>query len=318
MASLHSVGTLNLACCTGGTKGSRQIVCTPGILPVVSNDWENAFLSEMMSCTSFTVTLWFCNESFSMDLEVGSCNKLFPMGWDVPLGEWSWNALFPVSVGVTLVTWSCEALFPMGNSVVLDAWSYNVLWWSWNGVFWYWLHFRSDFFGDFVVGAFLTGMLGCNGLLNETCLLFGVLVIELTSVWVPASLGTLILLCPSGEKWGRISVWRVLKCPQKCRMDNGIIWGEVLCWTSMVKYPRNCFVVPSWGDQVLAVLLRAFCLRWASLVNALGRGFCSDLMELYWHLCQVHLYWERFTALFSDELKHGVKWSLAIRCPICV
>ena len=43
MASLHSMGTLHLASCTGGTEGSRWIVYTPGILPVVSNDWGNIY-----------------------------------------------------------------------------------------------------------------------------------------------------------------------------------------------------------------------------------------------------------------------------------
>ena len=43
IASLHSVGTFLLACCTGGTEGSRQIVYTPGMLPVVSNDWGDVF-----------------------------------------------------------------------------------------------------------------------------------------------------------------------------------------------------------------------------------------------------------------------------------
>ena len=54
MASLHSMGTFLLACCTGGTEGSNLIVYTPGILPVVSNEREKAFLSEIMSHTSFT------------------------------------------------------------------------------------------------------------------------------------------------------------------------------------------------------------------------------------------------------------------------
>ena len=43
IASLHSIGTFLLACCTGWTEGSRQIVYTPGILPVMSHDWGNAF-----------------------------------------------------------------------------------------------------------------------------------------------------------------------------------------------------------------------------------------------------------------------------------
>ena len=54
MASLHSMGTFLLACYTGEIEGSNLIVYTPGILPVVSNEWGNAFLSEIMSCTSFT------------------------------------------------------------------------------------------------------------------------------------------------------------------------------------------------------------------------------------------------------------------------
>ena len=80
MASLHSIGTLHLASCTGRTEQSRQIVYTPGILPVVSNDLGNVFLRDTMSCTSFTVTLWSCNELFSMGRDVGSCNQLFSMG----------------------------------------------------------------------------------------------------------------------------------------------------------------------------------------------------------------------------------------------
>ena len=52
MASLHSMGTLHLACCTGGTEGSRQMLYTPGMLPVVSKDWGNTFLSEVISHTS--------------------------------------------------------------------------------------------------------------------------------------------------------------------------------------------------------------------------------------------------------------------------
>ena len=41
------MGTFLLACCTGGTEGSRQIVYTPGILPVVPKDWGNAFLRKL-------------------------------------------------------------------------------------------------------------------------------------------------------------------------------------------------------------------------------------------------------------------------------
>ena len=41
------MGTFLLTYCTGGTKGSRQMVYTPGILPVVSNDWGNAFLKKL-------------------------------------------------------------------------------------------------------------------------------------------------------------------------------------------------------------------------------------------------------------------------------
>ena len=54
MASLHSMGTFLLVCCTGGIEGSNLMVYTPGMLPVVSNEWGNAFFSEIMSCTSFT------------------------------------------------------------------------------------------------------------------------------------------------------------------------------------------------------------------------------------------------------------------------
>ena len=54
MASLHSMGTFLLVCCTGGTEGSNLIVYTPGMLHVVSNERGNAFLSEIMSHTSFT------------------------------------------------------------------------------------------------------------------------------------------------------------------------------------------------------------------------------------------------------------------------
>ena len=51
---MHSMGTFLLACCTGETEGSNLIVYTPGILPVVSNEWGNAFLSKIMFWTSFT------------------------------------------------------------------------------------------------------------------------------------------------------------------------------------------------------------------------------------------------------------------------
>ena len=54
IASLHSMGTFLLACCTGETEGSNLMVYTPGMLPVVSNEWGNAFFSEIMSHTSFT------------------------------------------------------------------------------------------------------------------------------------------------------------------------------------------------------------------------------------------------------------------------
>ena len=53
MASLHSMGTFLLACCTGGTEGSNLIVYTPGMLPVVSNEWGKAFLSDIMSLHIF-------------------------------------------------------------------------------------------------------------------------------------------------------------------------------------------------------------------------------------------------------------------------
>ena len=56
IASLHSMGTFLLACCTGVTEGSNLMVYTPGILPVVSNDWGNAFFKEITSRTSFTET----------------------------------------------------------------------------------------------------------------------------------------------------------------------------------------------------------------------------------------------------------------------
>ena len=47
IASLHSMGTFLLACCTGGTEGSNLMVYTPGILPVVSNHWGNTFLKKL-------------------------------------------------------------------------------------------------------------------------------------------------------------------------------------------------------------------------------------------------------------------------------
>ena len=43
MASLHSMRTFVLACCIGGTEGSNLMVYTPGMLPVVSNEWERLF-----------------------------------------------------------------------------------------------------------------------------------------------------------------------------------------------------------------------------------------------------------------------------------
>ena len=66
MASLHSMGTFVLACCTGGNVGSRWMVYSPGMLPVVSNDLGNAFLRETMSHTSFKEISekWSCNEWF--------------------------------------------------------------------------------------------------------------------------------------------------------------------------------------------------------------------------------------------------------------
>ena len=107
MASLHSMGTLNLACCTGRKEGSRQIVFTPGMLPVVSNDWENAFLRETMCRTSFTVML----------------------------APWSWNKWLPMAE----LPWSCYGWLPMAelcSGVTLGAsWSCNALLWSWNALF---------------------------------------------------------------------------------------------------------------------------------------------------------------------------------------
>ena len=86
MASLHSVGTFHLACCTRGKEGSGQMVYTPGMLPVVSKDLDSAFLRETMSCTFFTVILetWSCNEWFSV-AEWCSNGTLGTL--------WSWNAL---------------------------------------------------------------------------------------------------------------------------------------------------------------------------------------------------------------------------------
>ena len=55
MASLHSMGTFLLACCTGRKEGSNLMVYTPGMLPVVSNNQEMLFI-EITSCTSFTET----------------------------------------------------------------------------------------------------------------------------------------------------------------------------------------------------------------------------------------------------------------------
>ena len=43
MASLHSLGTILLASCTGEEEGSRQIMYSPGMLPVVSKDLGNTF-----------------------------------------------------------------------------------------------------------------------------------------------------------------------------------------------------------------------------------------------------------------------------------
>ena len=60
IASLHSMETFLLVCWTGEQEGSRQIVYTPGMLPVVSNEFKNAFLWYTMSCTSFTEN-WSCN-----------------------------------------------------------------------------------------------------------------------------------------------------------------------------------------------------------------------------------------------------------------
>ena len=54
VASLHSMGTFLLASCTGESEGSNLMVYIPGMLPVVSNEWGNAFFSEIMSRTSFT------------------------------------------------------------------------------------------------------------------------------------------------------------------------------------------------------------------------------------------------------------------------
>ena len=45
------MGTVLLVCCIGGKVGTRQIVYTPGMLPVVSKDLRNAFLRETMSHT---------------------------------------------------------------------------------------------------------------------------------------------------------------------------------------------------------------------------------------------------------------------------
>ena len=47
MASLHSMGTFLLACCTWGREGSNLMVYTPGMLPVVSNEQGNAFLVKL-------------------------------------------------------------------------------------------------------------------------------------------------------------------------------------------------------------------------------------------------------------------------------
>ena len=117
-----------------------------------------------------------------MDLEIGSCNALFPMDFDVTLGAWSWNVPLPVSIGVVLAAWSCEVLFSMGKDAVLVEWSCNVLWWSWNDSFLCCFCLRINFFGDFFVGSCLTGVLQCKGVLNETVLLSGVLVTKLTNV----------------------------------------------------------------------------------------------------------------------------------------
>ena len=44
MASLHSMEDLSsYACCTGGKVGSRQIVYSPGMLPVVSKQLGECF-----------------------------------------------------------------------------------------------------------------------------------------------------------------------------------------------------------------------------------------------------------------------------------
>ena len=89
MASLHSVGTLHLACCIGRTEESRQTVYTPGMLPVVSNDWGTHFSMGIDVTLVVLLVPWSCNEWFSMgnDVTLGtlwSCNVL----------PWSWNVLF--------------------------------------------------------------------------------------------------------------------------------------------------------------------------------------------------------------------------------
>ena len=221
---------------------SRHIACSV-------NDWENAFLRKMVSHTSFTVTLWSWNVLFSMDWEVGSCNELFPMGWDVTLGAWSWNVLFPMGDSVTVVTWSCDLLFPMDNGVVLGAWFCRVLWWSWKGLLWCCFCFRSDFFGYVAIGVFLIGLLECKGLLNETCFLH----YSLFSVWdVGNGVDHCVCTCLVRDfEFHNAQVDRSgvgCQCEGACSILENIKWqryycgGEVLCWTSMVKYPRNCFV----------------------------------------------------------------------------
>ena len=118
-----------------------------------------------------------------MDLEVGSSNGLFP-GQKCYLGHMVLECTISCGLRCYLglhglvmhcFLWAVVLSWVHGPAMCCDGLEMSLF-------FGAVCHFRSDFFGDFTVGAFLTGLLECNGLLNETCLLFGVLVIELTIV----------------------------------------------------------------------------------------------------------------------------------------
>ena len=158
MALLHSVGTFLLACCTVGKVGSRQMVYISGMLPVVSNDLGGCFFKGNYVLGHLLQKYW----------KNGLVMKFFGK-------EWSWKGLL----------WPC-------NDITLSTL------WSWNVLFWCCFHFRTDFSFGFWVGAFLVAVLECKGILNETCLTFELSVMESTTAWELASLGTLNSTIP---KW---------------------------------------------------------------------------------------------------------------------